>query len=207
MHNSPSAKHPCLLWVTELWRCVLVTETRGGSIWSPRDEREKTAMVERSPVEQWFSILQFDPTVSQYIICIVLSSGMEGRSKTILWCAILLLLHIYTQIKIARISLAQTEDVCISKKRIVAEQGEDVFCWEEQTEDEGGRSETISRCATTQPASTSSTDGSRDWKEAKKRNNGQNSIISSVFHVWEKGSKNFILGFIGDHSINLDCKF
>ena len=76
-------------------------------------------MVERSTVEQWFSILQFDPTVSQYIICIVLSSGMEGRSKTILWCAILLLLHIHTQIRIGRISPAQTNDVCISKKRIV----------------------------------------------------------------------------------------
>ena len=70
MHNSPRAKHSCLLWVTELLRWVLVTESRGGSIWSPRDEREKTAMVERSTIEQWCSILQFDPTVSQYIIII-----------------------------------------------------------------------------------------------------------------------------------------
>ena len=105
--------------------------------------------------------------------------------------------------------ITSTDERCVyfQEENCGEEHGEDVFCGEEHREDEDGRSETISRCATTQPASTSSTDGSGDWKEAKKRNNGQNSIISSVFHVWEKGSKNFILGFIGDHSINLDCKF
>ena len=63
-----------------------------GGLFDPKRRKGKTAVVERSTIKQLLSILRFVPT--QYVICIVLSSQMEGRSKTFLWCAMLLLLHI-----------------------------------------------------------------------------------------------------------------
>ena len=39
----------------------------------------------------------------------------------------------YTQIRIERISPEETEDLCSTKKRIVGEHLEEVFCGEEET--------------------------------------------------------------------------
>ena len=63
-----------------------------GGLFDPKRRKGKTAVVERSTIKQWLSILRFVPT--QYVICIVLSSQMEGWSETFLWCVMLLLLDI-----------------------------------------------------------------------------------------------------------------
>ena len=72
----------------------------------------------------------------------------------------------------------------------------------------GGRSETISRCATTQPVWSSGTDGSKDWK--KETNNIEIFFFAQIwmkYFLWMQCSRSDIVLYHLAYIIRKDCSY